>query len=302
MTGTTVGDLPDDATHEPSEEALDGARDGTPDQTPDGTSDGMPSVDELAFDVDDLPGGAAAVLEAVLVVADEPVPAVRLATVLALPLDRVTALLEGLAREYAGADGGRPRGFELRQVGGGWRLYSAAAYGDVVGRFVLEGQTARLSQAALETLAVVAYRQPVTRGQVSAVRGVNVDGVMRTLTARGLVAEVGQDPLGGAHLYGTTGYFLERLGLRSLDELPPLAPYLPGLDELEDVEQRPAGRSGGGRAGTDAGTGTGTDLGTDLGTDVGRGTTTTTVTVVGTGIDRDDDRTGATAPEDGGRQ
>jgi len=193
--------------------------------------------DELAFDVDELPGGAVAALEAVLMVADEPIPTVRLATVLALPTARVEELLETLAAEYRGEHGGRPRGFELRRAGQGWRVYSAPAYADVVGRFVLDGQTARLTQAALETLAVVAYRQPVTRGQVSAVRGVNVDGVMRTLTARGLVAETGTDPSSGAVLYGTTGYFLERMGLSSLDELPPLAPYLPDIEALEGVDR-----------------------------------------------------------------
>ena len=194
------------------------------------------TVDELAFDVTELPGGAPAVLEAVLMVADEPIPAVRLATVLALPTDEVERLLDGLAAEYRGDATGRPRGFELRRVADGWRLYSAPAYADVVGRFVTEGQSARLTQAALETLAVVAYRQPVTRGQISAVRGVNVDGVVRTLSARGLVAEVGTEPSSGAVLYGTTGYFLERMGLRSLDDLPPLAPYLPDMDSLDGVD------------------------------------------------------------------
>ncbi len=199
-----------------------------------GTRDAEP--DELAFDVDALPGGALAALEAVLMVADEPIPAVRLATALALPTARVEDLLAELAAEYRGELGGRPRGFELRQAGDGWRIYSDPAYGDVVGRFVVDGQTARLTQAALETLAVVAYRQPVSRGQVSAVRGVNVDGVMRTLTTRGLVAEVGQDAVTGAVLYGTTGYFLERIGLSTLDELPPLAPYLPDIETLEGVD------------------------------------------------------------------
>ena len=194
------------------------------------------AADELAFDVEQLPGGALATLEAVLMVADEPVPTVRLATVLALPVAEVDRLLHQLAEEYAGYDGGRPRGFELRSAGGGWRIYSAPAYADVVGRFVLDGQSARLTQAALETLAVIAYRQPVTRGQVSAVRGVNVDSVVRTLTARGLVAEVGADPSSGALLYGTTGYFLERMGLSTLDELPPLAPYLPDIDGLEGLD------------------------------------------------------------------
>ncbi len=193
---------------------------------------GTTSADELAFDVDALPGGARAALEAVLMVVDEPVPAVRLATVLALPTARVEELLARLADEYVE----QRRGFVLRHVADGWRVYSAPAYADVVGRFVVDGQTARLTQAALETLAVVAYRQPVSRGQVSAVRGVNVDGVMRTLTSRGLVTEAGTDPVTGALLYGTTGYFLERMGLGSLDELPPLAPHLPGLDALDELD------------------------------------------------------------------
>ncbi len=198
-----------------------------------------PSPDELAFDVDELPGGALAALEAVLMVVDEPASAVQLATTLALPTARVAALLAELAAEYRGERGGRPHGFELREVGGGWRVYSAGAHGDVVGRFVLDGQSARLSQAALETLAVIAYRQPVTRGQVSGVRGVNVDGVVRTLLSRGLVREVGTDTATGALLYATTGYFLERMGLSSLDQLPPLAPYLPEIDVLEGVDDRP---------------------------------------------------------------
>lgn len=205
--------------------------------TPADDTGDVPVPDELAFDVDDLPGGALAALEAVLMVADEPVPAVRLAAVLGLPTARVEELLDELAADYRGEHGGRPRGFELRRAGDGWRIYSSTPYADVVGRFVLDGQTARLTQAALETLAVVAYRQPVTRGQVSAVRGVNVDGVMRTLTARGLVVEVGTEPTSGALLYGTTGYFLERMGLSSLDELPPLAPYLPEIDALEGVDE-----------------------------------------------------------------
>lgn len=192
--------------------------------------------DELAFDVDDLPGGALAALEAVLMVADEPIAAVRLATVLALPTARVAELLAELAAEYRGEGTVRPRGFELRQVADGWRIYSAPAHHQVVGRFVLDGQTARLTQAALETLAVIAYRQPVTRGQVSGVRGVNVDGVVRTLTTRGLVTEAGTDPSSGALLYRTTGYFLERMGLTSLDELPPLAPYLPDIDAFEGLD------------------------------------------------------------------
>lgn len=191
-------------------------------------------VDELAFDAADLPGGVPAALEAVLMVVDEPIPAVQLATVLGVPTEHVEQALTELAAEYRGEGTGRPRGFELRETGPGWRIYSAPAYQDVVSRFVLDGQTSRLTQAALETLAVIAYRQPVTRGQVSAVRGVNVDGVVRTLTARGLVTEVGTDGSTGAVLYGTTDYFLERLGLTSLDDLPALAPYLPDLESVDD--------------------------------------------------------------------
>ena len=126
------------------------------------------------------------------------------------------------------------RGFELRNVAGGWRYYTRAELSSVVEGFVLDGQQARLTQAALETLAVVAYKQPVSRARVSAIRGVNVDGVMRTLLTRGLVEEAGHDGEHGATLYRTTAYFLERIGITSLDELPELAPYLPDMDDLED--------------------------------------------------------------------
>lgn len=168
-------------------------------------------------------------LEAVLMVVDEPVAAADLAVALDVPEGEVRAALEAMRDEYADPDA--PRGFELREVDGGWRIYSSRLFADVVGRFVVDGQSARLSQAALETLAVVAYRQPVTRGQVSQIRGVNVDSVMKTLAARGLVTEVGE--LGGALLYGTSTEFLERMGLSSLDDLPPLAPYLPDLADID---------------------------------------------------------------------
>ncbi|MDN4489217.1 SMC-Scp complex subunit ScpB [Demequina lignilytica] len=168
-------------------------------------------------------------LEAVLMVVDEPVAAADLAVALDVPEPEVRSALEAMRDEYADPDA--PRGFELREVDGGWRIYSSRLFADVVGRFVVDGQSARLSQAALETLAVVAYRQPVTRGQVSQIRGVNVDSVMKTLAARGLVTEVGE--LGGALLYGTSTEFLERMGLSSLDDLPPLAPYLPDLADID---------------------------------------------------------------------
>ncbi len=168
-------------------------------------------------------------LEAVLMVVDEPVPAAELAAAIELPVADVQAALEALRDEYADPDA--PRGFELREVDGGWRIYSSRLYADVVGRFIVDGQSARLSQAALETLAVVAYRQPVTRGQVSQIRGVNVDSVMKTLAARGLVTEVGES--GGAVQYGTSTEFLERMGMSTLDDLPPLAPYLPDLADID---------------------------------------------------------------------
>ena len=172
-----------------------------------------------------------AVLEAVLLVTDEPVPATTLAQVAERPTAEVEQALQALADEYAEAG----RGFALRLVAGGWRLYTRADCAAYVERFVLDGQQARLTQAALETLAVIAYRQPVTRARVSAVRGVNVDGVVRTLLARGLIAEAGQDPDSAGTLYRTTPMFLERLGLQSLDDLPPLAPLLPELSELDDA-------------------------------------------------------------------
>ncbi|MEV4561146.1 SMC-Scp complex subunit ScpB [Kitasatospora sp. NPDC049285] len=170
-----------------------------------------------------------AALEAVLMIADEPVAEGHLANVLEARRDEVALTLRQLAAEYT-AQG---RGFELRLVAGGWRFYSRAACSEAVDRFVLDGQQARLTQAALETLAVVAYRQPVSRGRVSAVRGVNCDGVMRTLVQRGLVEEAGTEPETGAILYRTTNYFLERMGLRGLDELPELAPFLPEVDDVE---------------------------------------------------------------------
>jgi len=169
-------------------------------------------------------------LEAVLMVADEPLDPATLATAVGYPVSEVVAALAGLAEEYTE----QGRGFDLRNVAGGWRFYTREEYAAVVEGFVLEGQQARLTQAALETLAVVAYKQPVSRARVSAIRGVNVDGVMRTLLTRGLVEEAGQDHETGANLYRTTGYFLERIGITSLDDLPELAPYLPEIDELDD--------------------------------------------------------------------
>ena len=146
----------------------------------------------------------------------------------------IDAALRELAAAYT-ADG---RGFDLREIAGGWRFYTREDCAPVVERFVRDGQEVRLTQAALETLAVIAYRQPVSRARVSAVRGVNCDGVIRTLVLRGLVEDSGTDPESGAILYRTTGYFLERLGMASLDELPDLAPFLPeNIEDIEDNER-----------------------------------------------------------------
>jgi len=168
-------------------------------------------------------------VEAVLMVADEPLDPPSIATAAGYPVDEVVRVLGELAAEYDA----QQRGFELRQVAGGWRYSTREEYAPVVEKFVLEGQQARLTQAALETLAVVAYLQPVSRARVSAVRGVNVDGVMRTLVTRGLVEEAGTDGEHGAHLYRTTSYFLERIGITSLEELPDLAPFLPEMGDLD---------------------------------------------------------------------
>lgn len=172
-------------------------------------------------------------LEAVLMVVDEPATEDHLAKVLGRPRRAVADALRGLADEYSR----QRRGFDLRFVAGGWRFYTRPEYAAAVEGFVLDGQQARLTQAALETLAVVAYRQPVSRSRVSAVRGVNCDGVIRTLLQRGLLEERGTEPETGAILYGTTHYFLERMGLRGLDELPELAPFLPEADQVEGDSQ-----------------------------------------------------------------
>jgi segregation and condensation protein B len=197
-----------------------------PDGVPEPGPDGMP--EPAAGGVPEPEPGLRMSLEAVLLVADEPVPEEVLAEVTQQPAAAVAAALRELASAYSD----QRRGFDLREVAGGWRLYTRPECAAVVERFVSGGQEVRLTQAALETLAVVAYRQPVSRARVSAVRGVNCDGVMRTLVLRGLVEEAGNDPESGAILFQTTGYFLERLGLARLSDLPDLAPFLP--DHLDD--------------------------------------------------------------------
>jgi segregation and condensation protein B len=196
------------------------------------------SEDELPNPDDFEPGLAdpelRGALEAILLVVDEPVSTTLLAQVLEEPPNRLEATLEAIAAEYTSSG----RGFELRQVAGGWRLYTRGQFAQYVERFVLDGQQIRLTQAALETLAVVAYKQPVSRSRVSAIRGVNCDGVIKTLVTRGLVEECGAEPETGAHLYRTTKLFLEKVGINSVEDLPSLAPFLPdNVDEI-DLAQR----------------------------------------------------------------
>ena len=170
-------------------------------------------------------------LEAILMVVDEPVTEIILAQITETPTELVVASLNELAKEYEES----ARGFELRQVAGGWRFYSHPDLAPIVEKFVLDGQQTRLTQAALETLAVIAYRQPISRARVSAIRGVNVEAVMKTLVTRGLVEESGTEPETGAILYATSSYFLEKLGLNHVSDLPALAPFLPDVDGLDEV-------------------------------------------------------------------
>ncbi len=176
-------------------------------------------------------------VEAVLMVAQDPVTVDDLAEAVGVEPQTIALVLHRLAAQYRGEGEERPRGFELREVAGGWRIYSHPKWAHVVGRFVVGTAQSRLSQAALETLAVVAYRQPISRSRISHIRGVNVDAVVRTLVARRLIEEVGETD-SGARLYATTQTFLEKMGFDSLDDLVPLAPYLPASDELDELEEQ----------------------------------------------------------------
>jgi segregation and condensation protein B len=203
------------------------------------TEDFPGNVDEIdlgidvatAPELDDAELGAA--LEALLLVVDTPVPEDALAAALEQPAYRIAAKLRLMADELTARDSG----IELREAGGGWRMYTRARFAPYVERLLLDGTRSKLTRAALETLAVVAYRQPVSRVRVSAVRGVNVDAVMRTLLARGLITEAGVDPDSGAVTFATTELFLERLGLSSLTDLPDIAPLLPDIDNIDDITE-----------------------------------------------------------------
>ena len=180
---------------------------------------------EMTYDLDHIGRS----IEAILMVVDEPVTEITLASTLQVPVDQIRLALDQLLPSYEG------RGFTLKAINGGWRFYSSPEFSETVEKFVLDGQQNRLTQAALETLAVIAYRQPISRARISAIRGVNVEAVMKTLITRGLVEEFGVENETGAILYRTTSYFLERLGLNALTDLPPLAPHLPDIDGLDEI-------------------------------------------------------------------
>ncbi|WDH77811.1 SMC-Scp complex subunit ScpB [Microbacterium esteraromaticum] len=174
-------------------------------------------------------------IEAILLIVDEPIALVALAAAVHAPVPAVRQTLEALVEDYDGRGAGPRRGFELREVGGGWRLYVREDHDDLIADFVGGQAPARLSQAALETLAVIAYKQPVTRGQVASIRAVNVDSVVRTLLGRGLITELFADAETGAINYGTTDALLEHLGINSIDELPPISPLLDdGADGFDE--------------------------------------------------------------------
>jgi segregation and condensation protein B len=191
---------------------------------------GIPDIAEAApMDADEL----GSVLEALLLVVDSPVTVEALAAVTQQPAHRIAARLQQMSAELTERDSG----IDLRNTDEGWRMYTRARFAPYVEKLLLDGARSKLTRAALETLAVVAYRQPVTRARVSAVRGVNVDAVMRTLLARGLITEAGTDEDSGAVTFATTALFLERLGLTSLADLPDIAPLLPDVDTIEELSE-----------------------------------------------------------------
>ncbi|KQM58649.1 SMC-Scp complex subunit ScpB [Agreia sp. Leaf210] len=204
--------------------------------TTDTSIEDLPAADDPAAPAPVVVADVDRALEAILMVADEPQSLVALATVVSRPVAVVRQAIERLVDDFDGVGGSIRRGFELREVGGGWRLYVRADYDYVVTDFVSTQNPSRLSQAALETLAVIAYKQPISRGSIASIRAVNVDSVVRTLLGRGLITEVSTDAETHAILYGTTDLVLTQLGLNSLDELPPISPLL--ADGAEGFDER----------------------------------------------------------------
>ncbi|WP_243696975.1 SMC-Scp complex subunit ScpB [Labedella endophytica] len=200
--------------------------------TDDASTDGVPAaIAGPDVDID-------RAIEALLMVADEPQSVVGLATALGRPVRDVHAAIDRLVADYDGRDGTVRRGFELREVGGGWRFYVRAEYDSLVSDYVNQQNPSRLSQAALETLAVVAYKQPISRSAIASIRAVNVDSVVRTLLGRGLITELFTDSETGAINYGTTDVLLDQLGINSLDELPLISPLLADGQEGFDIDVR----------------------------------------------------------------
>ncbi|SMQ67269.1 SMC-Scp complex subunit ScpB [Agreia sp. VKM Ac-1783] len=204
--------------------------------TTDTSIEDVPSADDPVAPAPVVVADVDRALEAILMVADEPQSLVALATVVSRPVAVVRQAIERLVDDFDGVHGSIRRGFELREVGGGWRLYVRGDYDYVVTDFVSTQNPSRLSQAALETLAVIAYKQPISRGSIASIRAVNVDSVVRTLLGRGLITEVSTDAETHAILYGTTDLVLTQLGLNSLDELPPISPLL--ADGAEGFDER----------------------------------------------------------------
>jgi segregation and condensation protein B len=229
----SLGAASDDPTDADADAAdpTDSDDDGSTASADDVTDDVDESMAVTGLDLSD-PDRLMAAIEAVLFVVESPTTVAALASVVQRPTAEVSLAIDRIATAYEQAG----RGVELRWIADGVRIYTRAELSPVVEAFLLDGQRTKLSQAALETLAVIAYRQPVTRGRISAIRGVNVDGVVRTLTTRGLVVEDGLDSDSGAGLFRTTSLFLEKMGMQSLEELPSLAPLLPEIDTLETDE------------------------------------------------------------------
>ncbi|WP_103347446.1 SMC-Scp complex subunit ScpB [Amycolatopsis sp. CA-128772] len=215
---------PEGAEPEAAAVAEPGPEDPESDLVAAGDSDSMP---DLASDE-----ALEAALEALLLVVDSPASEELLADTLGQPRARIVVALRTMAQKFTD----RTSGIDLRRVGEGWRFYTRDVHAPFVEKLLLDGQRSKLTRAALESLAVIAYRQPVTRARVAAVRGVNVDGVIRTLLARGLIEEMGTDPETTGTLYVTTELFLERLGLSSLNDLPAIAPLLPEVDTIDDIQ------------------------------------------------------------------
>jgi segregation and condensation protein B len=195
------------------------------------THDESTSTNVEAVNADNL----RAAVEAILMVTEMPLSLVAIATALERPVGEVRAAVVELKADYDGIDGSTLRGFELREVGGGWRIFVRQDFDWAVRMFIANENPTKLSQAALETLAVIAYKQPISRGQIASIRAVNVDSVVRTLLSRGLITELYTDSESGAIHYGTTELLLEVLGINSLDEMPLISPFLPDANSNFDV-------------------------------------------------------------------